>query len=202
MQRTFFILTLLVLSQISPVAQTPLDNIALSCSNTYKIDDLASLEEWRIYTGTNAGIKTYQLTIPGQVKKTKWEKKKADRNCLSADPNDCMVWCLVEIPARPTEVFEVVHSSTPSADISSLPTITSEESYIVMDEVCKIDYNQKTLNQLSQILHNQGYLGKQKEFKQLSGRLLKALNQMQEDFFLPIGQLNGPTLKVLQQLLI
>ena len=27
---------------------------------------------------------------------TKWVKKRADRNCLSADPNDCLVWCLVE----------------------------------------------------------------------------------------------------------
>ena len=25
-----------------------------------------------------------------------WVKKKADRNCQSADPNDCLVWCLVE----------------------------------------------------------------------------------------------------------
>ncbi|MFK7774105.1 MAG: hypothetical protein AB8F94_18280 [Saprospiraceae bacterium] len=29
---------------------------------------------------------------------TKWIKKRADKNCLSNDPNDCMVWCLVEIP--------------------------------------------------------------------------------------------------------
>lgn len=31
---------------------------------------------------------------------TKWVKKKADRNCLSADPNDCLVWCLIEVPAE------------------------------------------------------------------------------------------------------
>ena len=31
---------------------------------------------------------------------TKWVKRKADKNCLSADPNDCMVWCLVEVPAQ------------------------------------------------------------------------------------------------------
>nr|HPQ21227.1 OmpA family protein [Saprospiraceae bacterium] len=30
----------------------------------------------------------------------KWEKKKADKNCLSANPDDCLVWCLVEVPAR------------------------------------------------------------------------------------------------------
>ena len=31
---------------------------------------------------------------------TQWVKRKADRNCLSADPNDCLVWCLVETPAQ------------------------------------------------------------------------------------------------------
>jgi len=31
---------------------------------------------------------------------TKWIKKKANRNCLAADPNDCLVWCLVEVPAQ------------------------------------------------------------------------------------------------------
>ncbi|MCC7245995.1 MAG: peptidoglycan-binding protein [Saprospiraceae bacterium] len=31
---------------------------------------------------------------------TKWVKKKADANCLSANPDDCLVWCLVETPAE------------------------------------------------------------------------------------------------------
>lgn len=39
---------------------------------------------------------------------TKWVKKKADANCLSADPNDCLVWCLVEIPATYTTLTKQV----------------------------------------------------------------------------------------------
>lgn len=31
---------------------------------------------------------------------TKWVKRQADRNCLSADPEDCLVWCLIEVPAE------------------------------------------------------------------------------------------------------
>ena len=31
---------------------------------------------------------------------TKWVQKKANKDCLSADPNDCLVWCLVEAPAQ------------------------------------------------------------------------------------------------------
>jgi len=43
---------------------------------------------------------TESETIEVKPASTKWVKKKADRNCLSADPNDCLVWCLVEVPAE------------------------------------------------------------------------------------------------------
>ncbi len=29
--------------------------------------------------------------------RTMWVKKKVDNNCVSADPDDCLVWCLVEV---------------------------------------------------------------------------------------------------------
>ncbi len=31
---------------------------------------------------------------------TKWVKKRAERNCLSRNPDDCLVWCLIEEPAQ------------------------------------------------------------------------------------------------------
>ena len=39
---------------------------------------------------------------------TKWQKGKADASCLSANPADCQVWCLVEVPA----VFKKVTKKT------------------------------------------------------------------------------------------
>lgn len=39
---------------------------------------------------------------------TKWVKRKADRNCLSANPDDCLVWCLVEVPAEYKTVSKTV----------------------------------------------------------------------------------------------
>ncbi len=44
--------------------------------------DQTSFEEW--------------FAVDYQASGTEWVKKKADRNCLSDDPNDCLVWCLVE----------------------------------------------------------------------------------------------------------
>ncbi len=47
-------------------------------------------------------------TIVTRPASTKWVKKKADRNCLSADPNDCLVWCLVEVPQQTRTVTKQV----------------------------------------------------------------------------------------------
>lgn len=47
-----------------------------------------------------AKFETQTETIEVSPATTKWVKRKADANCLSADPNDCLVWCLVEVPAQ------------------------------------------------------------------------------------------------------
>jgi hypothetical protein len=37
-----------------------------------------------------------------QEKGQKWIRKPADKNCLSPNPDDCLVWCLVDYPALKT----------------------------------------------------------------------------------------------------
>ncbi|MCB9331892.1 MAG: peptidoglycan-binding protein [Lewinellaceae bacterium] len=39
---------------------------------------------------------------------TRWVRKKADRDCLSADPDDCFVWCMVEVPAQYQMIYRQV----------------------------------------------------------------------------------------------
>ncbi len=39
----------------------------------------------------------------------KWVQRKADRNCFSADPNDCLVWCLVNNEGAETVVDTILH---------------------------------------------------------------------------------------------
>lgn len=43
---------------------------------------------------------TVTETVEIAPAKTKWIKRKGNENCLSDDPEDCLVWCLVEIPAQ------------------------------------------------------------------------------------------------------
>ncbi|MCL4115890.1 UNVERIFIED_CONTAM: hypothetical protein GTU68_053513 [Idotea baltica] len=58
-----------------------------------------------------AQFETANETIQTAAASTKWVKKKADRNCLSADPNDCLVWCLVEVPAQYRTVTKQVRKA-------------------------------------------------------------------------------------------
>ncbi len=46
--------------------------------------------------------------IETSPKASRWEKKLMSKNCLSANPEDCMTWCLVEIPAAYTTVTKKV----------------------------------------------------------------------------------------------
>lgn len=53
-------------------------------------------------------IREQKMTAPAT---TKWVKGKADAGCLSANPEDCQVMCLVEVPAQYTTVTKRVLKS-------------------------------------------------------------------------------------------
>lgn len=58
-----------------------------------------------IYTGSDpSSVNLITKSIQTKEGKQGWVKKKADRNCLSADPNDCLVWCLVNEPPEYQEI--------------------------------------------------------------------------------------------------
>jgi hypothetical protein len=56
------------------------------------------------YVSTGSKEAFYQGTIDTSItifpKSTEWVKKKADKNCNASNPDDCLVWCLIENPAE------------------------------------------------------------------------------------------------------
>lgn len=40
---------------------------------------------------------------------TKWVQKKGDKSCLSEDPADCLIWCLIEVPAEYNTVSKLIN---------------------------------------------------------------------------------------------
>ena len=71
-------------------------------------------EELFLFTGDpeNTTAKIQQVDIMEKEGGTKWVKKKADRNCLSANPDDCLVWCLEKVDVVKESYIVVLDTST------------------------------------------------------------------------------------------
>ncbi len=50
---------------------------------------------------------------------SQWIKKEANQNCLSADPRDCDVWCLIEIPAEYQTVTKEINKGCDGSGIAN-----------------------------------------------------------------------------------
>ena len=70
-------------------------------------------------------------TLEEEVIKEKWIKRKADRDCYSADPNDCLVWTLVKVPE--TKVVKTCPSAFPKKTRTNLciKEISVENEYFL-----------------------------------------------------------------------
>lgn len=102
------------------------------------------IEKVPVYDGPQdtvmAGLKRYTyIKVP---KSTKWVKKKANKNCLSPNPEDCMVWCLVNAPAQ-TSTIQIVEDTATIKDyvMKSIPQYEEDQENAKerMQVVCKED---------------------------------------------------------------
>jgi len=84
---------------LSFIACTPLHETRETAIQTSQ-KPLGTNVDYCIFTGDilMENVKIDTINIMTQPSTTKWEKRKSDKNCRSANPDDCMVWCLVEQP--------------------------------------------------------------------------------------------------------
>ena len=85
--------------------------LLLSSCATYAVYDDHETPENKYYY-RYIGIATEQagideVTLNSVAFTTKWEKRKASGDCLSDDPEECFVWCLIEIPEETQTIMEV-----------------------------------------------------------------------------------------------
>ncbi len=85
------------------------------CYKKVIISDLYSYETKRypVYTGTDASVKTKKKFIVTNPHSKRWVKK-PHQNCDSTDPNDCLVWCLNDIPEKSVTLLIVKDTSQTS----------------------------------------------------------------------------------------
>jgi len=131
---------------------------------------------------------------------SKWVKKKADRNCKSSDPNDCLVWCLEEVPGQKLEIEYCLMDTTVTNEFQiesyDVNYKNTDKKTVWMSVLC--DPIDTKLVEIQQMLIAEGY-DVSVEMRQgiFSKASKNALSTFQEENGLHIGQLTEETMDVL-----
>ncbi len=126
-------------------------NYAFDCYCKVKLPELT--KTLHIYDGIDSSIETEEFTIILKTGKTKWVKRKADRNCLSANPEDCLVWCLEEetIPM----IYDIVKDTSTTTEWYPYKyTIRAKDQTKKVQVLCKNELTQELLDALKTQLHS------------------------------------------------
>lgn len=147
-------------------------------------------------------LKTVYVVLYEGEKNSQWVKKRADRNCLSADPNDCMVWCLVETKPQPVRFqIQILSDTTQTDDFTyeyflSKKTIPLKPDTEWKEVICKADLTPAFIFELQEKLSEEGYY-QGNPTSIYTSELKLALLNFQKDFDLPYGQIDLETLSEL-----
>ena len=152
-------------------------------------------------------FRTEEIQISDPV--AKWVKKLADKNCQSADPNDCLVWCLVE--EKPEVEERMVYNESEEINLAYLQSpndFTYGQSVVKKSTdnggvtewkeiLCATDPRYSNIIASIQTkLNSLGYY-EEKINQKLNPATKDALVEYQEANSLPIGHLDVETLKSL-----
>ena len=172
-------------------------NYAFDCYDEVKLPKLT--ETLYVYDGTDPNIETRAFIVKEATGKMKWVKKKADRNCISATPEDCLVWCLVE--DNESIIYDILIDTSATTEWYPQPyTIRKEGRTQKVQVLCKDELTLELLDALKNKLYSLGYdLKPNKKYKKLKGKLMREFKKFQYDYDLPVGKWNVDTMEFLYQ---
>lgn len=137
--------------------------------NVCHLDPYATYETEKVWVETPAG--------------TRWEKRKSDKNCLSSDPNDCLVWCLVDVPA----VARFEEKKT---------FIYNEKLNRRIEVLCDDDLTEELVVSIYEHLYEYHYIEKLKKRKRKKfENIKKAFEDYQKAHSLHVGHVSIETLQ-------
>ncbi|MFT4534909.1 MAG: hypothetical protein ACJA1A_002508 [Saprospiraceae bacterium] len=172
------------------------ENYAFDCYSEVELPRVTTTTLY-VYDGLDPNIETEEVTIMLKSGQTKWEKRKADRNCLSANPEDCLVWCLVEVSTP--MIYDIVKDTSSTTEWYPYKYTISKKGEKVNDKVlCNYEIRQELLNELRDKLYKLGYdIKPKKKYKKLKGKFNREFKQFQEDYELPVGKWTVATMMFL-----
>ena len=150
-----------------------------------------------VYTGDKMIEGVEKKTISTKPPTTKWEKK----TCTSGNPNDGLVWCLVEVPAE-SEILNVVTDTSKIKDFVMRPISirTINDTSGVTKEVeilCPSEETPEMMRLMCSKLVSRGFLQKDEVVNFLDPKIKNAIVTFQKSYGLPQGALNMATMKAL-----
>ncbi len=134
---------------------------------------------------------------------SKWVKKKTDKNCLSNNPDDCLVWCLVENKGEFYDYYTVVDTTLNKEFINKeieYEVLISRGGYTEWKQVvCDVQISKKLYRDVYSALIERGYSigGNINHIEGFMPETKAALIKFQKDNNLPMGQLDLETLALL-----
>jgi hypothetical protein len=155
-----------------------------------------------VYTGNIKSENIEVVKIVTSLASTKWIKKRADRNCLSSNPDDCLVWCLEEVPETIKKI-ECVKDTSLTKDFKFksftvqkriAPAYSGTEWREIL---CKNKYSKEIMQDICAKLSALNYKV-ENDTNEVNERMKAAITQYQKDKGLPIGELNLETLRALK----
>lgn len=173
------------------------------CYSKYLKHEYEAKEEtYPIFTGTKKkrGVKIKRKTIIlKEGTKGTWEKRKADKNCLSSDPNDCMVWCLVGAIPDETATFAYVKNTDKTTEWEMQTFTIYKKIDSIEDEVevvCSARVTDELLYEIQSKLIDLNYLQKPKVKTKINllKKVKEALVHFQHNNNLPVGNFDVQTL--------
>ena len=151
------------------------------------------------YTGdkiTNNNVKLNTILVSPSLQV--WEKKKSPYPCSSIDPEDCLVWCLINKEA----VIDSIYTVSDTTKIKEFKVVIKEskslKSYSYTDwteVVCENKISNNLILNLSKSLVKKNFLVN--ETDSYSEEFKMAIQAFQQENNLPFGQLTTETVNLL-----
>ncbi len=190
------VLFLICISNAQEIFYSP--NYAFDCYGEVKLPE--STKILYVYDGVDPNIETKEFIVKEATGKTKWVKKKADKNCLSANPEDCLVWCLVE--DNESIIYNILIDTSATTEwYPQSYTIREKGKTKKVQVLCKDELTFELLDALKNKLISLDYdLKPNKKYKKLRGKFMREFKRFQEDYNLPIGKWNVATMELLYDL--
>jgi len=166
---------------------------------TVPVNFITHQRELFLFTGNpnNTLVALKEIEIVTASGGSTWVKKKSGRDCKSSNPDDCLVWCLVEVPEEKETYITVVDTSATkeykqtTVEYQELLPHSQEQEW--REVVCDTKITKEMIMQIQNFLFAEGlYL--EPINGMFTNQTQEALWQYQTENGLPSGQLDLETM--------